>query len=421
MSLERKIRDSVIASIETKQRALEGPLARRAAIAATLIKQTVRRGGRLLVAGNGGSQCDAMHFASELTGRFSREVERPGFSALSLPTNASFVTAWGNDVAYTDVFRREVEAHGRPGDCLVLISTSGRSPNVVAAKKQARQMGIITIALTGGNGGDLIDCDIPLIVDSYDIPRIQEVHIALIHAMCAIIDDPRVVTPPFGALLTDLDGTLAPTEERWPEIDRRFFSSIIGVEAWKNWTPTWLELRRQGVQLNDILRQLLTDHGREAKNEDVAALKRLREDFLLREYKDDLRPFPGASLLLRAARHMGIKVGIVSGMSPRIIEGTAALFGWEPDGIASTHEVPNNKPDPGVYRLGMERIAFEPSEQNRVLAVENELRGHQSASGALATCAFLPDTEERERAALEAHVPRTHNTLEEVLVTLLGI
>jgi D-sedoheptulose 7-phosphate isomerase len=145
-------------------------------------------GGRVLAFGNGGSAADAQHFAAELVGRLQRE--RRGLSAIALTTDPSAVTAIGNDMGFAAVFRRQVEAHGRPGDVALGISTSGRSPNVVEGLREARRLGLATVGLTGNGGGDL-----PGLVDHLiDVPhpdtqRIQEVHSMVLHVLCQVVEE----------------------------------------------------------------------------------------------------------------------------------------------------------------------------------------------------------------------------------------
>jgi D-sedoheptulose 7-phosphate isomerase len=145
-------------------------------------------GGRVLAFGNGGSAADAQHFASELVGRLARE--RRGLSALALTTDPSVVTAVGNDMGFAAVFARQVEAHGRPGDVAVAISTSGRSPNVLEAARVARARGLLTIGLTGNGGGPLGALVEALIdVPHGDTQRIQEVHAMVLHVLAQIVEE----------------------------------------------------------------------------------------------------------------------------------------------------------------------------------------------------------------------------------------
>ena len=150
--------------------------------------ESLLAGGRVLAFGNGGSAADAQHFAAELVARF--RAERPGLSAIALVTDPSVVTAIGNDMGFDALFRRQVEAHGRPGDVALAISTSGRSPNVVAGVCAARARGLVTVALTGNGGGELADLVDHLIdVPHHDTQRIQEVHAMVLHMLCEIVEE----------------------------------------------------------------------------------------------------------------------------------------------------------------------------------------------------------------------------------------
>jgi D-sedoheptulose 7-phosphate isomerase len=145
-------------------------------------------GRKLLVFGNGGSSSDAEHICGELVGRFLRE--RKGLPALSLSSNATLLTAWGNDYSFESVFERQVQALGQPGDVSWGISTSGNSENVVRAQRIARQLGLGTIGLTGEGGGRLGPlCDILLAAPTRETPRIQEVHLVTYHAICAAVEE----------------------------------------------------------------------------------------------------------------------------------------------------------------------------------------------------------------------------------------
>ncbi len=156
--------------------------------AAEEVWQRLRDEHTLLIAGNGGSAADAQHFAAELVGRFN--VNRRPFAAIALTTDTSFLTAWSNDMSYDDIFARQVEALGKKGDVFVAISTSGNSPNLLRALDDARRRGIYTISLLGKGGGAMKEkSDIALVVPSDSTPRIQEVHITCIHALCQYIED----------------------------------------------------------------------------------------------------------------------------------------------------------------------------------------------------------------------------------------
>jgi D-sedoheptulose 7-phosphate isomerase len=164
------------------------PTAGPAAAAVDAMLKALRGGGRILACGNGGSATDAQHFAGELVGRFERE--RKAMAAIALTADTSILTALANDYDYRLVFARQVEALGRPGDVLIGISTSGRSRNVVEAFDAARRQGLTCIALTGGNGCEMLDLsDIAIVAPSSSTPRIQEVHIVALHLICELIDE----------------------------------------------------------------------------------------------------------------------------------------------------------------------------------------------------------------------------------------
>jgi D-sedoheptulose 7-phosphate isomerase len=146
--------------------------------------------GKILTCGNGGSAGDAQHFSAELLNRF--EKERPGLPALALTTDSSTLTAIANDYDYNEVFSKQVSALGQEGDVLLAISTSGNSGNVIAAIKAARERQMITVALTGKDGGAMADLltknDVEIRVPSDRTARIQEVHLVVIHCLCDFID-----------------------------------------------------------------------------------------------------------------------------------------------------------------------------------------------------------------------------------------
>jgi D-sedoheptulose 7-phosphate isomerase len=150
--------------------------------------ESLRSGGKVLTFGNGGSAADAQHLAGELVGRFLRD--RPAMAAVALTTDSSILTAVANDMGYDAVFRRQVEALGKPGDVAVGISTSGRSPSVVDALRVARERGLLTVGMTGGGGGRLGGLVHYLVdVPHHETARIQEVHGMVVHILCQIIED----------------------------------------------------------------------------------------------------------------------------------------------------------------------------------------------------------------------------------------
>ena len=151
---------------------------------AELIVETYRNGGKVLLAGNGGSAADAQHIAAELVSRFT--FDRPALPAMALTTDSSIVTAISNDYGYDSLFARQLEASGRPGDVFIAISTSGNSPNIVRALATASEIGVVSVGLTGATGGEMADlCRYCVNIPSTDTPRIQEGHITIGHILCA--------------------------------------------------------------------------------------------------------------------------------------------------------------------------------------------------------------------------------------------
>ena len=145
-------------------------------------------GGKTLVAGNGGSAADAQHVATEYVVRY--QTNRPAMRAVALTTDTSLLTACANDMGFDEVFARQVEAFAEPGDLLILHSTSGESPNVIRAAQSARARGVAVVALLGRTGGQLKDlADAALIVPSHDTARIQELHLAIEHIICDLVED----------------------------------------------------------------------------------------------------------------------------------------------------------------------------------------------------------------------------------------
>jgi D-inositol-3-phosphate glycosyltransferase len=176
---------AVVDSLHESRRRLRTPILE----VAEAIAGCFAAGGKLLICGNGGSAADAQHLAGELVGRF-KAPDRRGLPAIALTADTAILTAWANDVGYDDVFARQVEALGRPGDVLVGISTSGRSRNVVQAFGAARRLGLRCVALLGGDGGDVGQrADIAITVPSADTQHIQEVQIVVIHLLCELIEE----------------------------------------------------------------------------------------------------------------------------------------------------------------------------------------------------------------------------------------
>ena len=186
VDLLARVRASLDESARVKRELLDSS-AQAIADAAELVIEALARDAKVLVFGNGGSAADAQHFASELAGRFGRE--RPALPAMALTTNSSDLTAIGNDYGFEQLFARLIQAHGRPGDVAVAISTSGNSPNVNAAVTEARARGLRTLGLVGKGGGKLAALvDMAVVVPSDSTPRIQESHIAICHALCELVE-----------------------------------------------------------------------------------------------------------------------------------------------------------------------------------------------------------------------------------------
>ncbi|MFM2054648.1 MAG: hypothetical protein RL456_2685 [Pseudomonadota bacterium] len=187
--LESRIQQQFFDSADLKYAAAE-VLTRPVSDAAQVLLNCITSGCKILACGNGGSAGDAQHFAAELVGRFERE--RPGLAALSLATDTSILTAVANDYAFEQVFAKQVQALGQPGDVLLAISTSGNSANVLEAIDAAHQKDMTVIALTGKGGGRtgaaLSGADVHICVPHDRTARIQEVHLLVIHCLCDAVD-----------------------------------------------------------------------------------------------------------------------------------------------------------------------------------------------------------------------------------------
>jgi len=185
MHLEALIRERIGASIKLKQ-AILGQSWLLARVAEELIR-AYQAGRKVLLFGNGGSAADAQHIAAELAGKYY--MNRRPLPAEALTVNTSALTAIGNDYGFEQIFARQVEALGNPGDIAIGISTSGNSPNVIEGIRVAKRKGMITIGLTGANGGQLKnEVDYCICVPSKDTPRIQEAHILIGHIWCELIE-----------------------------------------------------------------------------------------------------------------------------------------------------------------------------------------------------------------------------------------
>jgi len=190
MNEQDQIKALFSASISTKQTAAE-TMAEDIAKAVELLEGAVKNGNKVLSCGNGGSAADAQHFSSEFINRFHQD--RDSIPAVALTTDSSTITSIANDYSYDEIFSRQISSLGQPGDILLAISTSGNSGNVVRAMQEATKRNMHTIAFTGRDGGKMANLiqgqDIELRVPSETTARIQEVHLLLIHILCARIDN----------------------------------------------------------------------------------------------------------------------------------------------------------------------------------------------------------------------------------------
>lgn len=184
--------DYVLAQIAEAQRVMSAmhadeKLSATVEAAAHACIECLRQGGKVLLAGNGGSAADAQHIAGEFVSRFA--FDRPGLAAIALTTDTSILTAIGNDYGYEKLFSRQVQALGNRGDIFICYSTSGKSPNILAALREARAKGLICVGLTGNRGGPMESlCDHILEVPSADTPKIQEGHLVLGHILCGLVE-----------------------------------------------------------------------------------------------------------------------------------------------------------------------------------------------------------------------------------------
>jgi len=174
-----KEHQAVIATLATLAPQVESAIA--------LLHQTIAKGGKIMLCGNGGSAADSQHIAAEFVGRFIHE--RKPLAAMALSTDTSALTCIGNDYGFVDIFSRQVMALGRAGDCLIAISTSGNSQNVIEAVSAAHYLGVATIGLLGRDGGKLAGlCQCAVTVPSDSTARIQEAHILIGHTLCGDVE-----------------------------------------------------------------------------------------------------------------------------------------------------------------------------------------------------------------------------------------
>jgi D-sedoheptulose 7-phosphate isomerase len=190
MNYFEKITTSIEDSIFTKQTLFKKDTIELINEIALKLKSVIEKGGKILFCGNGGSAADSQHLAAELVVRFRGSFPRPAIPAIALTTDTSILTACGNDFGFNQIFSRQVEALGNDKDALFAISTSGNSPNIIEAVKQARQKNMLTVGFLGGNGGELSSiCDVNFIAPSDVTARIQETHILVGHILCELIEE----------------------------------------------------------------------------------------------------------------------------------------------------------------------------------------------------------------------------------------
>jgi D-sedoheptulose 7-phosphate isomerase len=181
-----RIKDILLESIQLKEDLMRTRIEAIMGIAELFI-ESLKKGGKIMFFGNGGSASDSQHLAAELVGRFKKD--RNALPGIALTTNTSILTSLANDYGYDIVFAKQVEALGQKNDLVVGISTSGKAKNVVAGIKQAKKMGLKTVALTGGDGGELAKlADVSLMIPSSVTARIQEAHITVGHIICELVE-----------------------------------------------------------------------------------------------------------------------------------------------------------------------------------------------------------------------------------------
>jgi len=185
--MRERIKELLLESIQIKEELLQTKVGEILSITET-IQDSLKKNGKVILFGNGGSASDSQHLAAEFVGRFKKD--RSAFAAIALTTNTSILTSLANDYGYEIVFAKQIEALGQKNDVAIGISTSGKAKNVAAGIRQAKKMGIKTIALTGGDGGELAKlADISLLVPSSVTARIQEAHITIGQIICELIEE----------------------------------------------------------------------------------------------------------------------------------------------------------------------------------------------------------------------------------------
>ena len=185
--MRERIKEILLESIQVKEELLHTSIGEIKQIADLMI-ECLKKGGKVILFGNGGSASDCQHIAAELIGRFKKD--RTAMAALALTTNSSVLTSLANDYGYEVVFAKQIEALGQKNDIVIGISTSGKAKNVALGIKQAKKNGLKTIALSGGDGGEITKlADVSLIVSSAVTARIQEAHITIGHIVCELVEE----------------------------------------------------------------------------------------------------------------------------------------------------------------------------------------------------------------------------------------
>lgn len=178
------IKDIISESIKVKEAVLS-KLSRDIRLVSNIIAASLKKGGKLILFGNGGSAADAQHIAAEFVGRF--KLERQGLASIALTTNTSIITSIANDYGYEEIFSRQIEGIASENDVVIGISTSGNAKNVIGGLLEAKRMGLKAVALTGAGGGELASiADVALVVPSDNTARIQEAHILIGHIICEL-------------------------------------------------------------------------------------------------------------------------------------------------------------------------------------------------------------------------------------------
>jgi len=195
MNKEKFISESLKESSETKLK-IEQECKEDILKAVYILSEVYSNGNKLLLCGNGGSAADCQHIATELMIRLSHHIQRPALPAIALTTDTSNLTAGGNDIGFENIFSRNVEGLGNKGDALIAISTSGNSGNIIKAVEMAHKKGMKVIGLLGGEGGKLKPLvDLPIVIPTSNVQRIQEGHITVAHIICELVEDELYGTP----------------------------------------------------------------------------------------------------------------------------------------------------------------------------------------------------------------------------------